>query len=251
VAIGNAPTALFHLLNMLEDPACPVDGELTGFYRQLGERLQTHGALVSEARHELLDLGRLLPLYFNLLGSVMSTSLKPAQRRQMAWIARLERWLKYFGPVTAGVGEYGRGANQPVHQWMSMNETREKMRARAAELFEEFDVLLCPVTPTTAIRHAHSLPLHRRRIQVNGKPRAYMDQFCWIAPATLLGLPATSVPLGKTSEGLPFAIQVIGGPGHDHTTLAFARLMEEAGLAGFQPPELKAPAETRLLTNAT
>ena len=23
VAIGNAPTALFHLLNMLEDPACP------------------------------------------------------------------------------------------------------------------------------------------------------------------------------------------------------------------------------------
>ncbi|GBR10370.1 precorrin-8X methylmutase [Acetobacter oeni] len=30
VAIGNAPTALFHLLNMLEDPACPRPGAIIG-----------------------------------------------------------------------------------------------------------------------------------------------------------------------------------------------------------------------------
>ena len=29
VAIGNAPTALFHLLNMLEDPACPRPAAIT------------------------------------------------------------------------------------------------------------------------------------------------------------------------------------------------------------------------------
>ncbi|MDO5657117.1 MAG: precorrin-8X methylmutase [Paracoccus sp. (in: a-proteobacteria)] len=31
VAIGNAPTALFHLLNMLEDPACPRPAAIIGF----------------------------------------------------------------------------------------------------------------------------------------------------------------------------------------------------------------------------
>ncbi|BBI51632.1 hypothetical protein HORIV_40530 [Vreelandella olivaria] len=30
VAIGNAPTALFHLLNMLEDPDCPRPAAIIG-----------------------------------------------------------------------------------------------------------------------------------------------------------------------------------------------------------------------------
>ena len=30
VAIGNAPTALFHLLNMLQDPACPRPAAIIG-----------------------------------------------------------------------------------------------------------------------------------------------------------------------------------------------------------------------------
>lgn len=31
VAIGNAPTALFHLLNLLQDPACPRPAAIVGF----------------------------------------------------------------------------------------------------------------------------------------------------------------------------------------------------------------------------
>ncbi|CAN0600001.1 unnamed protein product, partial [Ectocarpus sp. 12 AP-2014] len=193
----------------LEDPLCPIEQELTDGYRALGRELEQRGALVANAQHPLLDLEHILPPYFNLLGSLLSTSLKPAQRRQMLWVARLEKWLKLLGPLTAFIGEYGRGVNQPVHQWIAVSETREKMRAEIASLFEEFDVLLTPVTPTTAIRHDHSQPVFKRRIAVAGQPRAYMDQFCWIAFATLLGLPATSVPVGRSKDGLPFNVQVI------------------------------------------
>ncbi len=112
------------------------------------------------------------------------------------------------------------------------------MRSEIEPLFEEFDVLLTPVTPTTAIRHDHSQPVFKRRILVAGQPRAYMDQFCWIALATLLGLPATSVPVGRTDDGLPYNVQVIGAPGRDLTTIRFAELLEQAGLAGFQPPSM-------------
>ena len=221
----------------LEDPLCPIEQELTDGYRTLGRELEQRGALVAQARHPLLDLEHILPPYFNLLGSLLSTSLKPAQRRQMLWVARLEKWLKLLGPLTAFVGEYGRGVNQPVHQWVAVSETREKMRAEIGSLFDEFDVLLTPVTPTTAIRHDHSHPVFKRRIAVAGQPRAYMDQFCWIAFATLLGLPATSVPVGRSKEGLPFNVQVIGAPGKDLTTLRFAELLEQEGLAGFTPPD--------------
>lgn len=111
------------------------------------------------------------------------------------------------------------------------------MRVQIDSLFKDFDVLLTPITPTTAIRHDHSDPVFKRRILVNGQPRAYMDQFCWIALATLLGLPATSVPIGRTKAGLPFSVQVIGAPGMDLTTIRFAELLENKGLAGFRAPE--------------
>lgn len=221
----------------LEDPLCPVEPELTEGYRNLGTALADRGALVTEAQHPLLSLAHILPAYFNLLGSLLSTSLTPAQRRQMKWIARLEPWLRFLGPVTPSIGEYGRGVNQPVHQWMAWSEIREKMRAEIEALFREVDVLLTPVTPTTAIRHDHSSPVFKRRITVAGRPRAYMDQFCWIAFATLLGLPATSVPVGRTRGGLPYNVQVIGAPGMDLTTIGFAGLLEQAGLAGFVKPE--------------
>ncbi|WP_417566157.1 amidase [Marinobacter sp.] len=220
----------------LEDPLCPVEQALTEGYRTLGKSLADRGALVTEAHHPLLSLEHILPTYFNLLGSLLSISLKPAQRRQMKWIARLEPWLKFLGPMTPFIGEYGRGVNQPVYQWMAWSEMREKMRAQIESLFREVDVLLTPITPTTAIRHDHSHPVFKRRITVAGQPRPYMDQFCWIAFATLLGLPATSVPIGRTKDGLPFNIQVIGAPGMDLTTIRFAQLLEDAGLAGFVQP---------------
>lgn len=220
----------------LSDPLCPVDPELTDGYQQLARKLESQGALVSEAKHDLLNLTHILPPYFNLLGSLLSASLNKSQRRQMKWIALMEKWLHLFGPVTAHIGEYGRGANQPHHQWLAWNETREKMRAQITTLFDEFDVLLTPITPTAAIPHDHSKPVFKRRITVADKPRAYMDQFCWIALATLLGLPATSVPIGRTRNGLPFNIQVIGAPGMDLTTIRFGELLEKQGLAGFKAP---------------
>lgn len=222
----------------LDDPLCGIDAELSEGYRALGRQLEAQGALVANAQHRLLNLEHILPAYFNLLGSLLSASLTPPQRRQMKWIARLDKWLHLFGPVTPFIAEYGRGVNQAAHQRAVWNEVREKMRSEIEPLFEEFDVLLTPVTPTTAIRHDHSQPVFKRRILVAGQPRAYMDQFCWIALATLLGLPATSVPVGLTDDGLPYNVQVIGAPGRDLTTIRFAELLERAGLAGFQPPRM-------------
>jgi amidase len=221
----------------LEDPLCPVDNEMIAGYRTLAERLTGAGSLVAPAKHDLLDLASIMPVYFNLLGSLLSASLTPKLRRQIFWVARLEKLLKLFIPMTAGIGEYARGVNQPIHRWIAHHEIREKMRVQIDHLFEEYDVLLSPVTPTVALRHDHSKPVARRRIMVNGQERPYFDQFCWIALATLLGLPATSVPVGRTKDGLPYSIQVIGAPGRDLTTIKFAELMEAQGMAGFRPPE--------------
>ncbi|WP_339801680.1 amidase family protein [uncultured Marinobacter sp.] len=221
----------------LEDPLCPVEHEQINGFRKLADTLSHEGALVSQASHPLLTLERILPAYFNLLGSLLSGGLSSRQKRHLRMFALAEKPLRRMTPVTHGMAEYARGTSQSIDQWMRWNEIREKMRNEVESLFGEVDVLLTPVNPVTAIHHDQKSPQFRRQIRVNGETRSYMDQFCWIAFATLLGLPATSVPIGVTRHGLPYSIQVIGAPGRDLTTLKFAQLLEQHGLAGFRVPE--------------
>ena len=63
----------------------------------------------------------------------------------------------------------------------------------------------------------------------------YDDQLGWASVATLNGLPATAVPIGRSPEGLPIGVQIIGGYLQDRTTIAFAGLIERE-FGGFIPP---------------
>lgn len=215
-----------------EDPHAPLDPNLLGAYTTLVETLQAQGAQTARARHPVLCMETLLPVYYNLLGSLMSPGLKTQQRLQMQVLGTLGRHLGSWVGMTPGLDEYAASMAQPHYRWMRFNEQRERLREKVVELFRDVDVLLMPVTPTTAIPHDHSEPLFRRTIRVNGRKRPYMDQFSWITLATTLGLPATVAPIGHDAQGLPFGIQIVGAPGHDRTTLQLARLLEQHGLAG-------------------
>ena len=106
---------------------------------------------------------------------------------------------------------------------------RHKRRALAAarSLTEEVEatlgdaVLLHPP-------HGKVAPRHGRTV---GKP--------WVLHQTaifnLLGLPATSVPMGLTEDGLPTGLQVAAGPGRDHATIAVACELERV-FGGWVPP---------------
>ena len=45
------------------------------------------------------------------------------------------------------------------------------------------------------------------------------------------------MPIGKSPEGLPIGVQIIGGYLEDRTTIAFAELIERE-FGGFTPPPL-------------
>jgi amidase len=119
--------------------------------------------------------------------------------------------------------------------WLSANERREQARARMAEYFREVDAVLMPVAVVPAIRHDHSEPFVARTIPSNGATRSYLDMFGWIALATVAYLPASVVPVGRTQDGLPVGMQIVGPYLEDRTTIAVARCIEEL-LGGFVPP---------------
>ena len=84
----------------------------------------------------------------------------------------------------------------------------ENLRVEVEEILGEDGVLLFPSHPTTALRH--NVPLLKT------------NNFIYTAIVNALHLPATQVPLGLDSSGLPLGIQIVAGRNKDHLTLAVA-----------------------------
>ncbi|WP_433786432.1 amidase family protein [Actinomycetospora sp. CA-101289] len=129
-----------------------------------------------------------------------------------------------------------RGIFQSHTTWLAADAARHEIRERWARFYEDFDVLLLPVTPTAAPPH-HGDDLNRdaRHIDVDGGRRSYWDQMSWNAVANVAGTPATTIPVTSTASGLPVGVQAMGAAGDDLTTIEFAALLG-AELQGYRIP---------------
>lgn len=133
------------------------------------------------------------------------------------------------------VAERTRGVVLSHRDWMEADAARAGLQAKWRELFREWDVVLCPVMPTPAFPHDHSMPDYARRIDIDGKEYPYFDQLAWAEIASTPGLPATAAPIDHSDTGLPIGVQIVGPYLEDRTTIAFAELMERE-FGGFTPP---------------
>jgi amidase len=128
-----------------------------------------------------------------------------------------------------------RGIALSHRDWLMADGARAQLRARWRTLFESFDAVICPIMPTPAFPHDHSVELEARRIMIDGQEYSYSDQMAWPGIANLTGLPATAIPLGLSPEGLPIGAQIIGPWLEDRTALKLAELIERE-FGGFVPP---------------
>ena len=85
------------------------------------------------------------------------------------------------------------------------------------KLFEDVDFLVGPVAPTPAFKIGEN---------VHDPIKMYLADILNV-PASLAGLPAISVPAGKTEAGLPVGVQIIGKMESDSNILALADSLEE------------------------
>jgi amidase len=124
--------------------------------------------------------------------------------------------------------------------WLAADQPRFRLKRQWRELFREWDVVLCPPSPTVAFAHDHNPDFNARRLEIDGRPfPSYLDlMLAWAGVATLPGLPATVMPIDRSETGLPIGVQIVGPAFEDRTTLAFAAFMERE-FGGFVPPPLK------------
>ncbi|HSE29515.1 MAG TPA: Asp-tRNA(Asn)/Glu-tRNA(Gln) amidotransferase subunit GatA [Candidatus Saccharimonadales bacterium] len=95
---------------------------------------------------------------------------------------------------------------------------RTKLINEFAELFADYDVLICPVAPTTAFKIGENTadPL-----------QMYLTDVMTVSPS-LAGLPAISVPAGFDDNNLPIGLQLIGAQKSDPLLLSLAAQLKGA-----------------------
>lgn len=159
------------------------------------------------------------------LGATVSEEARPAFPAQLSH----QTYLPLLDAMMAGPeGELKYG------EWMALHGRRGFLREQWRQFFEQWDVLLCPISPTAAFEQQESGGMERT-LEIDGEQRPYFEQVFWAGLATVAYLPATVFPAGLSEEGLPIGIQAIGPAFGDRTTIELARLAAEA-IGGFEPP---------------
>jgi len=130
---------------------------------------------------------------------------------------------------------YARAIAATHREWLGAHARRHAMQQAWDDFFSRWDVLLCPPASTIAFRHDRVPPRHLRLVPVNGRPRPSIEQVFWAGLAGIAYLPATVAPAGRSPEGLPTGVQIVGPRHGDLTCIALARWLE-AGFRGFEPP---------------
>jgi amidase len=221
----------FRVLVLDEHPLNPTGSAVRAGVNRVVDALVDGGARVERHSPLLPDLTEAATIYTQLLISG-SVARFPVEAHE-----QLRTRVAGLGADDRSLGATRLRAMVFSHRdWMEANYRRELHRHGWRQLFAEFDAVVCPVTPTPAFPHDHNPDLLERRIDIDGVQYADLDQLVWAGLATMPGLPATAIPAGRSAEGLPVGVQLIGPAFEDRTPLRLAELLEQE-IGGFQAPE--------------
>ncbi|MBI5222019.1 MAG: Asp-tRNA(Asn)/Glu-tRNA(Gln) amidotransferase subunit GatA, partial [Candidatus Magasanikbacteria bacterium] len=115
------------------------------------------------------------------------------------------------------IGTYALSAGYYDAYYRKAQKVRTLIIQDFAKAFEDADVLLTPTSPFPAFGIGE---------KKNDILAMYLADI-FVAPASIAGLPAISVPAGKTKARLPVGMQVIGPRLREEMVLGVGRLVEE------------------------
>lgn len=206
----------------------PVDNEILAGLDDLAGKLSRLGAKVAEAQPEGFDLFKHEETYATMMNIIMFAEMDDETR------AHIAEGMRRSSDPFAQAQIKGVTASAPT--LLKLHSKREHERAAFRAFFQEWDVLLAPVTITPAIEHIdpHS-SFPKRALTINGQSVPYNRLQVYPGLSTLSGQPATAFPWGRTKGGLPIGLQAIGPYLEDRTTITFAALLERE-FGGFTAP---------------
>jgi len=208
---------------MTEDVDTDVRSAVTGYV----EKLQAAGHEVEEVSLSLLKYA--LAIYYIVVPAEISSNLgrydgiRYGRRADAKTLGEVYGSSRDAGFMTENkrrimIGSYVLSSGFFDAYYLQAQKVRTLLINEFNDLFSRYDVLIAPVAPTPAFKLGEN---------TEDPVKMYLADVMTV-PASLAGLPALSVPAGKTSEGLPVGVQLIGKRRDDALLLALAKSLENA-----------------------
>ena len=207
-----------------EDDAIPVTPETRAAVRVAADALQRAGIETRPFRPR--GLARARDLWWVLFGLSGALVLGPALAGREPELSPILR--EFRGLVAA---EPPLSAERLMQAWMGRDELRRDLLVQMREV----PVFLCPVCSLPAFRHGE------REWSIEGSTVCYLrepDVMTYSQWFNLLGNPALVVPVGRSAEGLPIGVQVVGRPYEEERLLALGAEIERGCGAWQSPPSV-------------
>jgi Asp-tRNA(Asn)/Glu-tRNA(Gln) amidotransferase A subunit family amidase len=201
-----------------DDGRTPVTPETHAAVRTAAEALRRAGFQVEPFRPAGLEEAReLWTKFFVVSGGMLIRPMFHGREHDLSLI------LKQFLEMSAA--EPPLTAETLLEAWIR----RDTLRAEFLAQMRKYPILLCPAAAIPAFRHGE------RTWQIEGKTVNYLDAWSYTEWFNLLGNPAAMVPVGRSPEGLPIGVQIVGRPWEEEQVLAVVAALEKECGAGKRP----------------
>ncbi|MBL4639186.1 MAG: aspartyl/glutamyl-tRNA amidotransferase subunit A, partial [Kordiimonadaceae bacterium] len=119
------------------------------------------------------------------------------------------------------IGTYVLSAGYYDAYYLKAQRVRQLIANDFVDAYKIVDVILTPTAPSAAFAFGEK----------SDDPLAMYLNDVFTVPASLAGLPGSSVPAGLDAKGLPLGLQILGKPWDEETVFKVSGVLEEA--AGF------------------
>lgn len=202
-----------------DDGLTPVTPETRNAVQDAAQALRNQGFDVRPFRPRGLEQARKLwEAFFVRCGAMFEVPLVRGHEEKLSPVFQdFLAMARAAAPLSAG---------ELLNAWAESDIIRGKLLAQ----MREFPLLLCPVCAVPAFRHGE------RSWTIDGQSVEYLDAMRYSQWFNLLAAPAAVAPVGRSPEGLPIGVQVVGRPFEDEIVLKVASVIDHE--FGYVPPPI-------------
>lgn len=205
-----------------------IDLEVKNSVMEAARILENKGAIIEEFDLGLVEYA--IPAYYTIAAAEASSNLERFDGIKYGYrteeFANLHSMYKKtrsegFGPEVKRrimLGSFVLSSGYYDAYYLKALRVKALIKKAFDEAFTKYDLILGPVSPTTAPKLGESL---------SDPIKMYLGDIYTIS-VNLAGLPGISVPCGKDSKGLPIGMQLIGDSFHEKTLIQAAFTYEQA-----------------------
>ncbi len=203
-----------------------IDPEIAGKINELATLMKDDGHEVSDINFDLIDY--IVPAYYVLTTAEASSNLSRYDGIRYGYVSKtnpenlnefyLRNRSEGFGAEVKRrimLGTFVLSTGYYDAFYSKAQKIRNLLVQKVTEIFESYDAIIMPVSPTTAFNIGH---------QEKDPIAGYLADIYTVF-ANLTGIPAIALPLFSHSNNMPFGVQVLCKSGQELTLLEISAML--------------------------